>query len=828
MDESMSDEGQMLPISVRAAAAAPYLASLNPGQRAAVEALDGPVLVLAGAGTGKTRVLTTRLAHLLTTGKAKPWSVLAVTFTNKAAREMRERVEKLLGPGGGGLPWLGTFHSISARMLRTHAELVGLKNNFTILDTDDQVRLLKQIIEAEGIDEKRWPGRQLAGVIDGWKNRALTPEKVPKNESFSFADGGGVKLYAIYQARLKILNACDFGDLLMHMIDIFQRYPDVLESYHKKLSHLMVDEYQDTNVAQYLWLRLLAQARKNLCVVGDDDQSIYGWRGAEVDNILRFEHDFPGAQVVRLEQNYRSTGHILAAAAHLIANNRGRLGKTLFTDDELGNRVKVRGVWDGEAEARLIADDIEAWVSSPSPSRGGGRGWVEAQTPQVHPAPHPPPLKGRGSYSDVAVLVRAAWQMRAFEERFLMLRIPYKVIGGPRFFERAEVRDVHAYLRLIRSEDDDLAFERIVNQPKRGVGEGTVQKLHAYAGKPPVRFVTDNGPLFDADTGEVVTEQPEAPGGATRFRTLIGAAREMVLTDDLPLKARTALRSFLTDLDRWREQSRTMSHVELAEIVLDESGYTEMLRRDKSPQAQTRLENLKELVQSMGQYDTLEAYLEHVALVLDIENETDGENVQLSTLHAAKGLEFPLVFLPGWEEEVFPSKRSIDESGEKGLEEERRLAYVGITRARESARISFAANRQIYGRWQVVLPSRFIDELPSANVDAVSETGYGMQPPGVRDMAVEPFTSSYQSPGWRRAQERGAFQSKPPMIDGEARLVARSSGDDSAYKRGDRIFHQKFGYGRVSAVEGNKLTVAFEKAGEKRVIDSFVVPASAA
>jgi DNA helicase-2/ATP-dependent DNA helicase PcrA len=501
---------------------------------------------------------------------------------------------------------------------------------------------------------------------------------------------------------------------------------------------------------------------------------------------------------VRLEQNYRSTGHILAAASHLIANNRGRLGKTLFTDDELGNRVKVRGVWDGEGEARLIADDIEGWRQS------------------------------NRSYADVAVLVRAAWQMRAFEERFLMLRIPYKVIGGPRFFERAEVRDVHAYLRLIRSEDDDLAFERIVNQPKRGVGEGTVQKLHAYAGKPPVRFVTDNGPLFDQDTGEVVTEQPETPGGATRFRTLIGAAREMVLTDDLPLKARTALRSFLNDLDRWREQARTMSHVELAEIVLDESGYTEMLRRDKSPQAQTRLENLKELVQSMGQYDTLEAYLEHVSLVLDIESESDTENVQLSTLHAAKGLEFPLVFLPGWEEEVFPSKRSIDESGEKGLEEERRLAYVGITRARESARISFAANRQIYGRWQVVLPSRFIDELPSANVDAVSETGYGMQPPGVRDMAVEPFTSSYQSPGWRRAQERGSFQSKPPMIDGEARLIARSGGDDSSYKRGDRIFHQKFGYGRISGVEGNKLTVQFEKAGEKRVIDSFVVPASAA
>ncbi len=776
----------------------PYVASLNPEQRAAVEALDGPVLVLAGAGTGKTRVLTTRLAHLLSSGKAKPWGVLAVTFTNKAAREMRERVEKLLGPGGGGLPWLGTFHSISARMLRTHAELVGLKNNFTILDTDDQIRLLKQIIDAEGIDEKRWPGRQLAGLIDSWKNRALSPERVPKNEAYHFADGAGVKLYAIYQARLKILNACDFGDLLLHMIDVFQGYPDVLETYHRKISHMMVDEYQDTNVAQYLWLRLLAQASKNLCVVGDDDQSIYGWRGAEVDNILRFEHDFPGAVVVRLERNYRSTGHILAAASHLISNNRGRLGKTLFTDDEEGHRVKVRGIWDGEAEARLIADDIEHWVQQ---SR---------------------------SYGECAVLVRAAWQMRAFEERFLMLRIPYKVIGGPRFFERAEIRDVHAYLRLIRSEDDDLAFERIVNQPKRGIGEGTVQKLHGYAGKPPVRFVTDNGPLFDADTGEVVTEQPEAPGGATRFRTLIGAAREMIVTDDLPLKARTALRSFLTDLDRWREQARTMSHVELAEIVLDESGYTEMLRNDKSPQAQTRLENLKELVQSMAQYDTLEAYLEHVALVLDIESESEGENVQLSTLHAAKGLEFPLVFLPGWEEQVFPSQRSIDENGEKGLEEERRLAYVGITRARESARISFAANRQIYGRWQTVLPSRFIDELPAKSVDAVSETGYGMQAPGVRDMAVEPFSSGYQSPGWRRAQERGAFASKPPQIDGEARLVARSGDSDSHYNRGDRIFHEKFGYGSIRWVEGNKLTVDFDKAGEKRVIDSFVRPASAA
>jgi DNA helicase-2/ATP-dependent DNA helicase PcrA len=800
----MSDD---LPISQRAMAAPPYLASLNPEQRAAVEALEGPVLVLAGAGTGKTRVLTTRLAHLLSSGRAKPWGALAVTFTNKAAREMRERVEALLGPGGGGLPWLGTFHSISARMLRAHAELVGLKNTFTILDTDDQIRLLKQIIEAEGIDEKRWPARQLAGLLDGWKNRALTPERAPKSEAFAFADGKAIALYGHYQARLKILNACDFGDLLMHMIEVFQRHPDVLEAYHRKISHLMVDEYQDTNVAQYLWLRLLAQASKNLCVVGDDDQSIYGWRGAEVDNILRFEHDFPGAAVVRLERNYRSTGHILAAAAHLIAHNRGRLGKTLFTDDDLGNRVKVRGVWDGEAEARLVADDIETWVQQSK------------------------------RHSDCAVLVRAAWQMRAFEERFLMLRIPYKVIGGPRFFERSEVRDAHAYLRLVLSEDDDLAFERVVNQPKRGVGETTVAKLHAHAQKPPVRFVTDNGPLFDADTGEVVTTQAPTPGGAVRFRSLAAAARELVLTDELPLKARTALRAFLSDLDRWRERARAISHIELAETILDESGYTEMLRNDKSPQAQTRLENLKELVQSMAQFDTLAGYLEHVALVLDIEAESDGDNVHISTLHAAKGLEWPLVFLPGWEEQVFPSQRAIDESGDKGLEEERRLAYVGITRARQSARISFAANRQIYGRWQSVIPSRFVDELPPDSVDAVSETGYAMQPGGVREAASRldayapgaGFNSAYQSPGWRRAQENmGRGFGKPPLLEGEARLVVKSSDADAHYGVGDRIFHQKFGYGKIRAVEGNKLTVDFDKAGEKRVIDSFVIPASAA
>jgi len=797
---SLESMVEPLPISRRAMAAPPYFAGLNPKQRDAVEALDGPVLVLAGAGTGKTRVLTTRLAHLLATRRAQPWQLLAVTFTNKAAREMRERVEHLLGPGAGGIPWLGTFHAISAQMLRRHAELAGLKSNFTILDTDDQIRLLRQLIQAAGIDEKRWPARALAGQIDSWKNRALTPAQVPQEERLRFAEGRGTGLYLEYQERLKILNACDFGDLLLHMISIFQAHPDLLGEYHRKLTYLLVDEYQDTNVAQYLWLRLLAQGSKNICVVGDDDQSIYGWRGAEVDNILRFEQDFPGAKVVRLEQNYRSTQNILSAANNLIAHNQGRLGKNLHTDAEGGDRVRVRGIWDGEAEARLIADDIESWVA-----------------------------QGR-RHRDSAVLVRAAWQMRAFEERFLMLKIPYRVVGGPRFFERAEVRDAHAYLRLIRSEDDDLAFERIINQPKRGIGESTLQRLAQEAARAAPE--ASGGPLFDADTGEVSEEPPL--GG--RRRSLVAASRLAERSDALPAKARTALRAFLDDLDRWRARAREISHVELAEIVLDESGYTGMLQADKSPQAQTRLENLKELVQAMAQFDSLSAYLEHVELVLDLEQGGDGDEVHISTLHAAKGLEWPLVFLPGWEEEVFPSKRAVDEGGLKGLEEERRLAYVGITRARESARISFAANRQIFGRWQSVLPSRFVDELPDAHVDVVSETGYGggaLREGGSRFEAFEPaagFRSGYDSPGWRRAQERmvgvsGAgprIPSRPPVIDGEARLIASSAPSSSGYAKGERIFHQKFGYGRIIAIEGNKLTVAFEKAGEKRVVDSFV------
>jgi DNA helicase-2/ATP-dependent DNA helicase PcrA len=752
-----------------------YLRGLNPEQRRAVEATEGPVLVLAGAGTGKTRVLTTRLAHILSQGKARPWELLVVTFTNKAAREMRERITHLIGPEAEGLRWLGTFHSVAAQILRRHAELVGLKSSFTILDDDDQERLLKQLLEAENIDLKRWTPRLLAGLIDHWKNRGWTPDKLPPVESAAFANNRGQSLYKMYQDRLRVLNACDFGDLLLHNLTIFTANPDVLADFQNRFRYILVDEYQDTNVAQYLWLRLLAQARQNVCCVGDDDQSIYGWRGAEVDNILRFERDFPGAEVIRLERNYRSTEHILGAASGLIKANKGRLGKTLWTEDKGGEKVQVRGVWDGEAESRLIADEIERF------KRKEGR-----------------------KYRDIAILVRASFQMRAFEERFVMQAIPYTVVGGPRFFERAEIRDAHAYLRLIQSEDDDLAFERIVNTPKRGIGDTTVSKILQVARLNNVSAVL--------------------------------AAHGLINTDELPARTRTALSNFLRDMDRWRALGAVTPHAQLTETILEESGYTDALRADKGPTSQTRLENLKELVQAMGAFEDLQSYLEHVSLVMDLDRGPGGDAVQIMTLHSAKGLEFPLVFLPGWEEGMFPSQRSMDEKGEKGLEEERRLAYVGITRAKEEARLSFVANRQVYGRWTSQLPSRFIDELPLAHVEAGSETGYYGGGPGMQQAASRWDNDAsfggagYSSPGWQRAQQRTAARtghSEPSRmrtqpIEGEGRLVAVSEPSASAYKRGERVFHQKFGYGKVVAVEGNKLTVSFDKAGEKKVIDSFV------
>ncbi|MEM8770794.1 MAG: UvrD-helicase domain-containing protein [Pseudomonadota bacterium] len=746
---------------------APYLTGLNNEQRQAVLTVEGPVLMLAGAGTGKTRALTTRLAHLLNTGRAQPWQILAVTFTNKAAREMKERIGGLIGGAVEGMQWLGTFHSIGAQILRRHAELVDLKSSFTILDADDQTRLAKQVIQAAGIDEKRWTGRGLAYVIDAWKNRGLTPDKVPANEAYNFADGKAIDLYAAYQARLTTLNAADFGDLLIHNLTIFQNHADVLSEYQNRFRYMLVDEYQDTNVAQYLWLRLLAQKHKNICCVGDDDQSIYGWRGAEVENILRFEKDFPGAKVIRLERNYRSTPAILGAASGLIAANTSRLGKELWTEAEDGEKVKIRGVWDGEEEARLIGDDIEAEQS-----------------------------KGR-SLSEMAVLVRASFQMRAFEERFNTLGLAYRVIGGPRFYEREETRDALSYLRLIRSPDDDLAFDRIVNKPKRGLGDKALQTLHRIARAQQIPLMT--------------------------------AARLALESDDLHAAARRSLMNFIDTVDRWSREAKDMAPADLAELVLEESGYIEMWKNSKSPQAPGKLDNIKELIQAVSEFDTLEGYLDHVALVAERSEEEGFGQVWLMTLHAAKGLEFPIVFLPGWEEEIFPSKRSLDEKGNAALEEERRLAYVGITRAEDSCRISFAANRQVYGRWQAALPSRFIDELPEEHVEVMSEPGlYGN---AASDLASHSSFGAerlredayYDNPGWRRARAAASRPSgQPPLIEGRASAVSVSAPGSSKFQKGQRVFHQKFGYGIVSIIEGQKLTVDFEHSGPKKVIDTFV------
>ena len=773
--------GTTLSISQRAlgqSAPPPYLDSLNDAQRDAVEALDGPVLVLAGAGTGKTRVLTTRIAHILATNRAYARQILAVTFTNKAAREMKERIGKLIGGQIEGMPWLGTFHSIGMKILRNHAELVGLKSGFTVLDPDDQIRLLKQLVEAEKIDPKRWPPKSLAGQIDSWKNRGLTPDKVPSGEGFAYANGKGVELYEAYQRRLKDLNAVDFGDLLLECIRLFQEHPDILASYNDRFKFMLVDEYQDTNVAQYLWLRLLAQRQpkidaqtgeeirppQNICCVGDDDQSIYGWRGAEVDNILRFENDFPGAKVVRLEHNYRSTGHILAAASHLIQKNEGRLGKTLFTDIGDGEKVSVQGVWDDEQEAREIADDIE----------------------QLQ--------KRQFNLNEAAILVRASFQMRAFEDRFITLGIPYRVIGGPRFYERAEIKDAIAYFQVMMNPSHDLKFERIINTPKRGIGQSSVQKMHAHA--------------------------------RARDIPVAFAAQEMCETQELPAKARNSVANLLAMFDHWRGQLTTMPHTELAELILDESGYTEMWQKDKSPQAHSRLENLKELIRFMGDFDDMNAFMEHVSLVMDAEQNEDGERVSLMTLHAAKGLEFDQVYLPGWEEGLFPHQRSLDESGNAGLEEERRLAYVGITRAKKHARVSFAQNRRIHALWQQAIPSRFIDELPEAHVDVIeaSSNDYGGYVASRFDKQQNEFTSTYDTPGWQRAQKNWSTDAKhtrgPTTIEGE--LVASSINQSSDYEIGERVFHQKFGYGTITEIDGNKLLIAFEKAGEKRVVDSFV------
>jgi len=763
---SLSQRAMM---AARGPVGTPWLDGLNDAQRRAVEALDGPVLMLAGAGTGKTKALTARIAHLIHTGRARPNEILAVTFTNKAAREMKDRIGRLMGQTLEGMPWLGTFHSVCVKLLRRHAELVGLRSNFTILDTDDQIRLLKQLIIAANMDEKRWPARQLAGLIDSWKNRALTPEHVRGGETAHFNNRGS-ELYAAYQERLRTLNAVDFGDLLLQMVTIFQRHPDVLDQYHRWFKYILVDEYQDTNTAQYLWLRLLAQSHRNICCVGDDDQSIYGWRGAEVGNILRFEKDFPGAVVVRLEQNYRSTEHILAAASGLIAANRDRLGKELWTEAKGGEKVRLIGHWDGEEEARWIGEEIEAL------SRGI-RGL------------DPVPLNGQ------AILVRASHQMRSFEDRFLTIGLPYRVIGGPRFYERQEIRDAMAYFRLAVSPDDDLAFERVVNLPKRGLGDKAqaVIQTHARA----------------AEAGLVMGAKAALQAGA------------------IAGKAAGGLRAFLEGIGRWHGAVLdNADHVRLAETILEESGYTEMWLNDKTPEAPGRLENLKELVKALEQFENLQGFLEHVALIMDNDKDQSEDKVSIMTLHAAKGLEFPVVFLPGWEEGLFPSQRALDESGARALEEERRLAYVGITRAEELCTISFAGNRRVYGQWQSQLPSRFIDELPIRHVEVLTPPGlygggFGAATGQGNFGSLEARASRadvYNSPGWRRMESRAT---EPPMP--KARTV--TTVDSVAFEVGDRVFHVKFGYGEVVDLDGDTALVEFDKAGSKHVKAGFLKPA---
>ncbi|MDG4879945.1 UvrD-helicase domain-containing protein [Mesorhizobium sp. WSM4884] len=835
-----------------------YLNGLNPEQRLAVETTEGPVLVLAGAGTGKTRVLTTRIAHILATGRAFPSQILAVTFTNKAAREMKQRIGFLIGEENvEGMPWLGTFHSIGVKLLRRHAELAGLKSDFTILDTDDVVRLIKQLIQAEGLDDKRWPAKTFAQMIDNWKNKGLGPDEIPEGDARSFGNGKGRQLYKAYQERLQTLNSCDFGDLLYHPIRIFRAYPDVLKDYHRKFKYILVDEYQDTNTAQYMWLRLLAQrsnagrspsaeGRKpdrasagqaapaeaserseraavsenkvNICCVGDDDQSIYGWRGAEVDNILRFDKDFPGATIIRLERNYRSTAHILGAASHLISHNEGRFGKTLFTDrdDPEDDKVHVHAAWDSEEEARAIGEAIEAYQR------------------QKH------------NLNDMAILVRASFQMRSFEDRFITLGLNYRVIGGPRFYERLEIRDALAFFRVVANSGDDLAFERIVNVPKRGLGEATIRQIH--------------------DTARAM----QIP--------MLEAAATLAESDELKPKPRAALREVAANFERWQKALETTPHTELAETILEESGYTDMWKNDRSAEAPGRLENLKELIRSMEEYESLRSFLEHVALVMEAEQGESLDAVSIMTLHSAKGLEFETVFLPGWEEGLFPHQRALDEGGRSGLEEERRLAYVGLTRAKKNLHIWFVSNRLIHGLWQSTIPSRFLDELPETHVDVAdsgnsyggygnpygggsfaSGRGGGRQNPygasrfdniGAKDQGS--FSNTYATPGWQRAQanrteatdrnwgtrsghqvERigygetdsgygaGRTSVKGRTIEGE--LVAKSVADTpSAFSVGDRVFHQKFGNGNIAAIDGNKLTIDFDKAGQKRVLDGFV------
>lgn len=737
-----------------------YLTKLNEAQREAVLATEGPVLVLAGAGTGKTRVLTTRIAHIVMQKKAFPGQILSVTFTNKAAGEMRERVEHLIGQSvdGTGMPqasgmWLGTFHSIGVKILRRHAELLGFSAQFTILDADDQHRLIKTLMQEQNIDNAKFPGKVVLAIIQGYKDKGLTPDKIGTHSTHE--DGAAAaarKIYPLYQERLKTLNAMDFGDLLLHCLTLFTQHPHILNEYANRFRYILVDEYQDTNVAQYLWLRLLALGHKNICCVGDDDQSIYGWRGAEVGNILKFEKDFPDAKVIKLECNYRSTAPILATASHLIANNKGRLGKTLYTDQGThGDAVRIKSVWDDAEEARFVGEEIEAYQ------------------------------RDRIPLSQMAVLVRAGFQTRSFEERFITLGVPYRVIGGLRFYERMEIRDAVAYLRVIAQPHDDLAFERIINTPKRGIGKATMESLHAHAR-------AHNCSLYTAIDAQLVAGNIKGKTGVT-------------------------LRKLLDDFARWRSLTDNTTLPDIADLVLDESGYRAMWQLDKTPEAAGRVENLRELIRALGEFENVTHFLEHVGLVMDGgtgDNRSD-DMVNIMSLHAAKGLEFDVVFLTGWEEGLFPSQRTMDEKGVAGLEEERRLAYVGITRARRFCIISHAANRRMYNQWQSSIPSRFLQELPSDHVEILEGGVYS-----------------------RRASGPALFQKDiDSLVNASLQNVTRSLNEPAkpafapvtpahGFSKGSAVFHQKFGNGVVIAADGDHLTIAFKHAGQKKVMADYI------
>jgi DNA helicase-2/ATP-dependent DNA helicase PcrA len=727
---------------------------LNEAQQQAVKYLEGPVLVLSGAGTGKTRVLTARLANLLYSNTTKPWKILAVTFTNKAAKEMRTRLEDLIGPVANSV-WLGTFHSIAARILRENAELVGLDANYTIITPDDQVRLLKQLMIDEEVDIKKFTPKSMSSLIGSWKDKGYKPGDVGISNTDYFANGKANLIYKNYQIRLKTLNSVDFGDLLLYNLTIFLEHPDVLNNYHSKLSYFLVDEYQDTNTIQYLWLKLLADKTKNICCVGDDDQSIYGWRGADVGNILRFEKDYPKASIIKLEENYRSTGRILDAANSIIINNKERLGKNLKTSLEQGEKIDLISAWDGMEEAKKTSAEIEKLFSS------GFR------------------------YDQMAVLVRAGHQTRYFEERFIDIGIPYKVIGA-KFYERLEIRDALAYLRVVQQPNDDLALERIINVPKRGLGTNTISMIHSYAKK-------NNISLFTA-------------------------SQQLLITDDLRPNVKRTLQNLINHFLEWRKQEKIISHTDLALKVLEESGYISHWQTEKSLEGEGRLENLKELINAMSGFENLSGFLEHISLVMDGDNEAEAGEVSLMTLHAAKGLEFDVVFLPGWEEGLFPSQRSIDELGLAGLEEERRLAYVGITRAKKRLFITFAANRQIHGLWQGSIPSRFISELPKKDLNENFEGNLGADASSYNQIDFETVNnSSFYGPGFFRAKQEGI---NPINIYKQNKI--KNNNSNFNVDNGQRVFHQKFGMGLVISSDGDKLNISFDKAGEKRVMASFV------